>query len=103
MTPAEKQKEIAVAFARYFNHEVSKVSHITSRLLIILYENWLLTEEGKRLTAEDPVHETESSLETLEKISAYVCQVFDSQIDINQKLDRMEGRMDKMNGNLFAE
>jgi hypothetical protein len=89
MTPAEKQKEIAVAFARYFNHEVSKVSHITSRLLIILYENWLLTEEGKRLTAEDRSEPEEPSINILIKIS--------------KQLDRIEGRMDKMNGNLFAE
>jgi hypothetical protein len=78
MTPAEKQKEIAVAFARYFNHEVSKVSHITSRLLIILYENWLLTEEGKRLTAEDRSEPEEPAINILIKIS--------------KQLDRMEGK-----------
>jgi hypothetical protein len=116
MTPAEKQKEIAVAFARYFNREVSKVSHITSRLLLILYENWLLTEEGKRLTAEEPEPRVIQGIWAVpeEKNKAAIASATKDRsepeepainvlIKISKQLDRIEGRMDKMNGNLFAE
>lgn len=44
MTPSERQKEIACAFAMYFQHGDAYKN----------YDRWLLTEEGKRLTAEEP-------------------------------------------------
>jgi hypothetical protein len=80
MTTSEKQKEIVIAFAKYS----STVSLSTQ----YAYEAWLLTEEGKRLTAEDRSEPEEPAINILIKIS--------------KQLNRIEGRMDKMNGNLFA-
>jgi hypothetical protein len=84
MTTAEKQKAIAVAFSdfRYGYYP-------TGREPEYLYDDWLLTEEGKRLTAEDRSEPEEPIVNIL--------------INISKKIDRIEGRMDKMNGNLFAE
>jgi hypothetical protein len=81
MTPQEKTKEIAVAFAAFFAGLV--VKHPEDA-----YAYWIGTEEGKRLTAEDRSEPEEPAINILIKIS--------------KQLNRIEGRMDKMNGNLFA-
>jgi hypothetical protein len=81
MTPQEKQKEIAVAFSKYDAWQFSKTSEDA-------WFDWILTEEGKRLTAEDRSEPEEPAINILIKIS--------------KQLDRIEGRMDKMNGNLFG-
>lgn len=47
MTPSEKQKAIACAFADFFDRDMSTIRTSKS------YDSWLLTEEGKRLTAEE--------------------------------------------------
>jgi hypothetical protein len=83
MTPAEKQKEIAIAFMCYFGRIQYCASHED------VYERWKATEEGKRLTQEERSEPEEPAINILIKIS--------------KQLDRIEGRMDKMNGNLFAE
>lgn len=46
MTPGDKQKKIATAFARYYYYQDLQDENKS-------YEYWLLTEEGKRLTAPD--------------------------------------------------
>jgi hypothetical protein len=71
MTQHEKQKAIAVAFAPYA--EWSNLKYEES------YNNWILTEEGKRLTAEDRSEPEQPAINVLIKIS--------------KQLDRIEGRM----------
>jgi hypothetical protein len=72
MTPSEKMKEIACAFATYDIWHTSKSTEDN-------YFDWLLTEEGKRLTAEDRSEPEEPSINILIKIS--------------KQLDRIEGSM----------
>jgi hypothetical protein len=69
----KKQQKIAVSFST-FRSRCSPTGRSAERL----YNDWLLTEEGKRLTAEEP--EKESSYELLLKIS--------KQLD---RLDRLRG------------
>jgi hypothetical protein len=80
MTP-ERVKEIAIAFTRYWWAKDCENEEC-------IYDEWIQGEEGKRLTAEDRSEPEEPSINILIKIS--------------KQLDRIEGRMDKMNGNLFA-
>lgn len=86
MTPSEKQKEIAVAFAWYFSASEDLDGHK-------IYEDWLLTEEGKRLTAEDRSEPEEPIVNILINIS----KKLDS---MDAKFDRFEGRL---KGSLFGE
>jgi hypothetical protein len=85
MTPTEKQKQIAVAFYR----SVARDTPISREIILRFYDQWTETEEGKRLTQEERSEPEEPAINILIKIS--------------KQLDRIEGRMDKMNGNLFAE
>ena len=82
----DQAKEIAFAFGKY----VWKNPTYT-------WEIWLETEEGKRLTAEEP-DERDAIIERLKERP-----ITQALTEIKQQLQRIDERMDKMNGNLFAE
>lgn len=98
MTPSEKQKEIAVAFARFFHFNFGMSNTET------LFDRWILTEEGKRLTAE----ETEKELKWLRATVDATLEDHESLIKENNQdikalkaqFDRFEGRL---NGSLFGD
>lgn len=112
MTPQEKYKEIACAFARYLDFFIHPPEEE--------YNAWLLTEEGKRLTAEEPMqeegkigtpafdyyypassHKTEDEeVKWLRHTVAMATDTAQALKDMKQQLDRIEGRL---KGNLFAE
>lgn len=77
MTPSEKQKEIACAFVLYFNSDYSTYSTVDS------YDRWILTEEGKRLTAEEDNWKVGEDQQG---------QAIDLLIKISEQLDRIEGK-----------
>lgn len=83
----KKQKEIAVAFARFLDVKEDYTS---------AYDEFLTTEEGKRLTAEEPVAAAEhedSTIDVLTEIARSLVQMSEHQLDIKKQLDRMEGNM----------
>lgn len=84
----KKQKAIACAFAMYFQHGDASKN----------YDRWLLTEEGKRLTAEEENEEEvkwlRAAMET--QYEAYEALAKETAADIKtlkQQLDRIEGNM----------
>lgn len=74
----KKQKEIACSF-------VSAISFKSFARVEEQYDSWLLTEEGKRLTAEEP--EIELKLQVQPESS------YDLLMKISGQLDRIEGSM----------
>lgn len=87
----KKQKEIAEAFIKFWWEN--------NLPLAGLFEAWLLTEEGKRLTAEESGNEEEvkwlrAAMET--QYEAYEALAKETAQDIKglkQQLDRIEGNM----------
>jgi hypothetical protein len=91
MTPAKKQKAIAIRFADFWMNDGARAFNPSES-----YEAWLLTEEGKRLTAEEPVAAAEhedSTIDVLTEIARSLVQMSEHQLDIKKQLDRMEGNM----------
>ena len=99
MTPAEKQKAITVAF-------VASISFKNYSRIKEQYESWLLTEEGKRLTAEEPEPGVIQGIWAVpeEKHKAAIAAATKDRsepeepainvlIKISKQLDRMEGNM----------
>lgn len=90
MTPAEKQRQIAYSYARFMRDNAPDFFSECDP-----YDVWLLTEEGKRLTAEELVvaeHE-DSTIDVLTEIARSLVQMSDHQLDMKKQLDRMEGNM----------
>lgn len=90
MTPSEKQKAIAIAFLMHYNQGLPAYNANLS------YEKWLLTEEGKRLTAEPDVESPEPSLDALIEIAKSMVQMSEHQLSMKKQLDRIEGNMKLM-------
>lgn len=102
MTDQKKQKEIAVAFAVwYFLADEYDDTHKA-------YDAWILTEEGKRLTAEEPTPGNEEEVKWLRatmetQFEAYEALAKETAQDIKAmkaQFDRFEGRS---MGNLSGE
>lgn len=86
MTPSEKQKEIAVAFAAYFaSTTINNASNI--------YDSWIKREEGKRLTAEEEKKPDNAGDKIADLLSRLLTQINDNQVIMNEKFDRFEGRL----------
>lgn len=91
MTPAERQKEIAVAFAAYFTFARTTPANVS-----IMYDEWVKREEGNRLTAEDLAavpEPAETALDALTQIAQSMVYLSEHQLVIKRQLDRIEGSM----------
>ena len=99
MTPAEKQKNIACAFSRYDLTVLEKGTEDA-------YDDWIETEEGKRLTAEELEPRVIQGIWAVpeEKHKAAIAAATKDRsepeepainvlIKISKQLDRMEGNM----------
>lgn len=86
MTHLERQKSIAVAF-------VSAISFKQKPRIEEQYDAWTLTEEGKRLTAEEPVEDNPIEYQQRLQPSKPEEPAINVLIKISKQLDRIEGSM----------
>jgi hypothetical protein len=98
MTPSEKQKAIAVAFSdfRYGYYP-------TGRAPEYLYDDWLLTEEGKRLTAEEPQNIEQTAIECVKDISRCMVMISENQSKLLDAQLIMDAKFDQLVRNLRGD